>query len=166
VLIYACSEKGVVCCGMQPQPVLVGCKRDDGSIFINDQLRTMFAEDPDQNMCGPSGCSGCPLITSTSGDLECSSGPLAEVITAPSGNLNWHFFQAGPLSNIAEKLGLSTEGEAGVHIKNTLVSRISEHLGGLQPETLGQLPSDVLIYACSEKGVVCCGMLKIVSSLK
>ena len=43
-------------------PMLVGCRRTDGSIFTNDKLRAMYAQDPTQNMCGPSGCSGCPLV--------------------------------------------------------------------------------------------------------
>lgn len=46
--------------------VLVGCRQEDGTIFINDQLRDMYAADPTQNMCGPSGCSNCALVESAS----------------------------------------------------------------------------------------------------
>jgi hypothetical protein len=57
------------------QQTLIGCRKTDGTIFINDRLRGMYAEDPMQNMCGPAGCSGCLLITTgtTGPRLSCTS---------------------------------------------------------------------------------------------
>merc|ERR1719510_2620099 len=40
----------------------VHCIRADGSRFVNQCVLDMFAADPNQNICGPCGCSGCPLI--------------------------------------------------------------------------------------------------------
>jgi len=52
---YRCKKVDAV-------PVLIGCRQQDGSTFINDNLKAMYAKDATQNMCGPSGCSNCTLI--------------------------------------------------------------------------------------------------------
>jgi hypothetical protein len=38
------------------------CMDKDGSRFVNQCVLDMFAADPKQNICGPCGCSGCPLM--------------------------------------------------------------------------------------------------------
>ena len=52
-------------------PVLIGCRKQDGSIFINDLLKAMYATDATQTMCGPSGCSSCTLVEKNS---SCTNG--------------------------------------------------------------------------------------------
>jgi len=38
------------------------CKKSDGSKFANQCVLDMFAADPNQNICGPCGCSRCALV--------------------------------------------------------------------------------------------------------
>ena len=77
----ASSDLCVKCPTASSPPGLIGCRQTDGSIFINDKLKELYAGDPFQSMCGLAGCPGCSIVE---GQTGCGDGGTCDGAASPS----------------------------------------------------------------------------------